>query len=409
MKSNSGVTTQESKFNFDELFFSQTDPKGIILTGNSVFQRVSEYVWDEIKNQPHNLIRHPDMPKGVFFVLWKYLQSGKPLAAFVKNRSKFGNYYWVFALAMPIEGGFLSVRLKPSGDLLRTIEAEYQKLRKIEQAEKISPEESSKRLVLRIQELGYQDYSHFMTEALIDQIAGRAKALGLPVPSSLVTMIEVKRTAGVILEVTKRILSAFVASKFVPLNLEIFSQNRGDSAATLSVVAHHYQKAALEITEAIQSFEEMSAHVSTQVSESQFYVGAATLLIEVCEYLKAESGPSQSSEYTVIERLSESYMRKAFDCVRKTTDVLRAFTSICGRLNTLGLGLELVRITGKIELSRIDETTEAGSLLESLRAFQNALQSGLAEINDLSESMSEKTNALVHSLRKEMGLRSPCG
>ena len=58
---------QESSFGFDELFFSRTSKSGIILSGNAVFQRVSHYSWDELIDKPHNIIRHPDMPRGVFW------------------------------------------------------------------------------------------------------------------------------------------------------------------------------------------------------------------------------------------------------------------------------------------------------------------------------------------------------
>ncbi len=67
--------SQESHFTFDEIFFSKTDKKGILLSGNSIFQRVSEYSWSELIGKPHNIVRHPDMPKGVFHLLWENLNS----------------------------------------------------------------------------------------------------------------------------------------------------------------------------------------------------------------------------------------------------------------------------------------------------------------------------------------------
>jgi aerotaxis receptor len=62
-------TARESHFEIDELFFSRTDTRGIILSGNGVFQRVSKFSWNELINKPHKIIRHPDMPKAVFFLL----------------------------------------------------------------------------------------------------------------------------------------------------------------------------------------------------------------------------------------------------------------------------------------------------------------------------------------------------
>src|SRR4051812_39423368 len=95
----------EQPFEVDELFFSATDRKGIITSGNSVFVRVSGYGRDELVGRAHNLVRHPDMPRAVFQVLWDYLEAGRPIAAYVKNLAKNGNPYWVVAtVARPRRG-----------------------------------------------------------------------------------------------------------------------------------------------------------------------------------------------------------------------------------------------------------------------------------------------------------------
>lgn len=149
--SNSG----EAPFEFHELFFSRTDSRGIILSGNNVFQRISQYTWDELLKKPHNVIRHPDMPKGVFYTFWDFLKQGKPIGAYVKNRAKDGKYYWVFAIATPVEGGYLSIRLKPSSDFFAIVQNEYKNLLAYEQNTKASPKESAERLLENLKALGF--------------------------------------------------------------------------------------------------------------------------------------------------------------------------------------------------------------------------------------------------------------
>lgn len=388
----------EAQFEFSELFFSETDPRGIIVTGNSVFQRVSEYSWDELRGKPHNLIRHPDMPRGVFYLFWDYLTHGNPIGAFVKNRSKSGKHYWVFALAMPVEGGFLSVRLKPGGDLLNTIESEYRRLRDAENTEKLKPEVSRDRLASRIQELGYASYSRFMTEALVNQILNRQAELKMAPPHELAQMLEMKNLSLSILTVTEQILSSFTSSQFVPLNLEIFSQKAGGEGLAISVVAQQYQKISTEITGAIRNFKKMSEEVSDRVSDSQFYVGAAALLEEVRKYLGKE-GTSDQSAFSKIDTVAKNYRFQALDRLSTMAKVIQEFISICNNLNTLGLGLELVRLTGKIELSRMQNATEAATLLDSLRHFQTALKEGLSEVSGASESMRSSARALFETLK----------
>lgn len=76
----------ERQFEFEELFFSRTTLSGVIQSGNSVFRKISAFDWSDLINKPHSLIRHPDMPRGVFFLFWETLKSGKPIGAYVKNR-----------------------------------------------------------------------------------------------------------------------------------------------------------------------------------------------------------------------------------------------------------------------------------------------------------------------------------
>jgi len=172
------VVEEESYFAFDELFFSRTDENGKILSGNSIFRRVSGYEWDELLDKPHSLIRHPDMPRAVFWLLWKTIENGEPIGAYVKNRSKDGRYYWVFAIVTPIDGGYLSVRLKPRSPFLAIVEKEYAELRALENKENLKPEESAGILLGRLQALGFRDYGSFLSTALSKEIVARDKALG---------------------------------------------------------------------------------------------------------------------------------------------------------------------------------------------------------------------------------------
>jgi len=85
-----------------DLIVSMTDPRGYITYCNDIFAKMAEFTYDEVLGQPHNIIRHPDMPKAVFKLLWNRVQANKPLFAFVKNKSKNGNYYWVKAFVYPV-------------------------------------------------------------------------------------------------------------------------------------------------------------------------------------------------------------------------------------------------------------------------------------------------------------------
>lgn len=98
---------------------SETDAKGNIIFANEEFCKVAEYSLDELIGKPHNLVRHPDMPKAAFKDLWDTVQREKVWQGFVKNKTKSDGYYWVYATVYPYknEAGeqcYISCRRKPS-------------------------------------------------------------------------------------------------------------------------------------------------------------------------------------------------------------------------------------------------------------------------------------------------------
>ena len=109
------MSSEELKLNTDAFLLSETDEKGIIKFANDEFCKFAEYTLEELIGQPHNMVRHEDMPKAAFEDLWKTIKSGKPWKGFVKNKTKSGKYYWVFATVFPFiscdgSNGYISCR-----------------------------------------------------------------------------------------------------------------------------------------------------------------------------------------------------------------------------------------------------------------------------------------------------------
>lgn len=94
-------TDVKHTFARDELIVSKTDLQGKILYANDVFVRLAGYSRAELVGAPHSIIRHPDMPRAVFALLWQTLESGSEIFAYVKNLSQDGGYYWVLAHVTP--------------------------------------------------------------------------------------------------------------------------------------------------------------------------------------------------------------------------------------------------------------------------------------------------------------------
>ena len=155
----------ELTFEDDEFIVSKTDLSGKITYGNDLFIRISGYSERELLNKPHNILRHDDMPKIIFKLLWERIKEGKEIFAYVQNRTKSNDYYWVFAHVTPsFDGsgniiGYHSVRRKPTTEALDTIKAFYIQLLNAERHGGIN---SSKILLDKTLSSSGKDYDQFI-------------------------------------------------------------------------------------------------------------------------------------------------------------------------------------------------------------------------------------------------------
>lgn len=163
------LTGHERKFSANEFIVSKTDAKGIITYVNQVFLRVSGYSEEEMLGKPHNVIRHPDMPRTVFRLLWDTIRDGREIFAYVVNRCKNGDHYWVLAHVTPTYGpggeivGFHSSRRVPSASALEAVRPLYKQL--IAEEEKVGGRagvEAGLNLLKRLLESKGMGYDQFI-------------------------------------------------------------------------------------------------------------------------------------------------------------------------------------------------------------------------------------------------------
>lgn len=130
MRNNQPVTQTDYPVRSDCAIISHTDPQGNIIYVNEAFVEYSGFTRDELIGQPHNMIRHPDMPEEAFRDMWATLKQGRAWQGMVKNRRKNGDHYWVKATATPrSDGGYMSVRLQATQKEIQQAEALYKKMR----------------------------------------------------------------------------------------------------------------------------------------------------------------------------------------------------------------------------------------------------------------------------------------
>ena len=175
MRANFPVTQHNYDYPDDEMLVSITDIQGRITHCNRAFVETSGFSYDELMGQPHNLIRHPDMPAAAFKDMWATIGRGRPWSGIVKNRRKNGDHYWVQANAMPImEDGrpvsYMSVRFKPTAEEVRAAESLYARL----QAEEASGRQTFKLHAGRVRRLGWRDLPARLHRTTLTQRLGFA-------------------------------------------------------------------------------------------------------------------------------------------------------------------------------------------------------------------------------------------
>jgi PAS domain S-box-containing protein len=165
------LTGKERTFPENEFIVSKTDRKGIITYGNDVFVNISGYVESELMGAPHNLVRHPRMPRCVFKLLWDTIEAGREIFAYVLNRAKNGDHYWVNAHVTPwfdpsgrIAGYHSNRRVVNRTVLTQVIEPTYARLLD-EEGRHASPKggmaAATAMLVATIGQAGFSGYDEF--------------------------------------------------------------------------------------------------------------------------------------------------------------------------------------------------------------------------------------------------------
>jgi len=392
----------EVPFAFAELFFSRTDEHGIIQSGNGVFQRVSGYSWDELLKKPHKIIRHPDMPRAVFWLLWNTIAQGKPIGAYVKNRAKDGRYYWVFALITPAQGGYLSVRLKPSSPLFHIVEKEYAALEARERAESLKPADSAALLLQRLAELGFRDYDAFMSSALSGELIARANILNGPADERVDRFTNIQSAAMSLMDEANKIFSAFAENAYVSLNFQVQAAKLGQAGAAIGEISRNYDDISGSIRHNMESFVASAAEVAGTVSEGLFLFAGARLQQEVQGYFAREESEDESIRARDVECLDEqanTYHRKAVDGLVRISARVVGFGGEIAYMKRLVTGLEVTRIMGKVESARLN-LLEHGldGLIDELENLQRAIAAGLKAINNLNLRVQRDAKLLLEGV-----------
>ena len=415
---------REANFRLDELFFSTTDRKGVITFGNDVFIRVSGYGPHDLVGAPHNIIRHRDMPRAAFQLVWEYLLAGHSAAAYVKNMAATGAYYWVLALITPIRDGFLSIRLKPSGPLFPIVQGVYAQMRDIEakadaagQPARDGMAQARAHLTAALASVGMRDYAELMDAILLTEVSARRHHLAArPAQGSALSTQDSSARhaacAALAAEVARLFarLDGLVALekslagevefvhrlgrtlRLLSFNGQVRAAGLRDDGRTLQVIAGQMSSSALAIAGATREVCAAMAAVSAALKAAAAHIATADLAVETMGLFLAElaaSAADASADGTgvrhriaelaeVLEAKLAAACASADAAGAKVRQLEQLVDDFVKQIRTL----EILHVTGRVEAVRCAEGAAVSTLFTEVYARTREARAQLDALAD---------------------------
>jgi aerotaxis receptor len=372
----------EAPFAPEEVFFSRTDDRGVIQSGNWVFHRVAAYDWPDMLGAPHRIIRHPDMPRAVFWLLWDTIRSGRPVGAYVKNRARDGLHYWVFAVVTPHGDGYLSARIKPTSPLLATIEAEYDALKNREESEGMSPEASAQALLSRLQALGYPTYLDFSARALATELVARDDLIAAPRDERGHALASTLEHAVSLKTETEGLINDFRAMRTVPHNLQVIASRLEPTGGPISTLSKNYAIMSRDMFDWFETNVVGEKSNFAQLKErilSSLFIHGMQRILDACDRQLTEERRQLGNvdiegERQILHDIVATYAAQSVKAVNEVREETVRILTACTIMERHVLALSTTRVMCKIESSRLPTSGESlVDIIGQLGVFQERI------------------------------------
>ncbi|WP_158964665.1 PAS domain-containing protein [Chachezhania sediminis] len=387
-----------------QIIYSRSDERGVILFGNATFQEISEYSWAELRGAPHKIIRHPDMPRGIFWIMWDRLTRGLPVVAYVKNRTRSGRYYWALAYVSPCPGGYLSIRIRPDDDLRATMEAEYSALLAREETQNLKPERSAEAFLARLKELGHIDYEAFMRTALTQELKARTSRLGRTDrirANALDGILELSQQAD---DYVQRMAAGFRNIRAEPINMRILSNRMEDGGAAISSISQNYEVMAADMGQDLASLDtgdgETFGQIRSAVTEGHFALHAAEIAMEAALEMTthrealAGHGVDIDAELALIHQFAALTQHRSVDSLKLIAGHAERLSETCRRLRRRINGLDVVKLMCRVESGRLENPDAAlTGIIDRLAKFHLEIDRNLVKLGRCAGGMTRNVKS----------------
>ncbi|HRO66737.1 MAG TPA: hypothetical protein PL182_04135, partial [Pseudobdellovibrionaceae bacterium] len=253
-----------------------------------------------------------------------------------------------------------------------------------------------------VESLGFASYRDFMVEALMQELESRQKQLQMP-PLPVLSLLRTTLESGSNLQKrSEEISQAYRESALVPLNLEVQAARIGREAAPIATISSQYDLLARNIQTEIESFAHAGRVVQNKIQECQFNICNSILQKEIYRFFELETKATpvdKQKEMTTLARQEQEQLESAKTSLQEIRKEFLHFQRVYDDVEKLAVGLEIVSLSGKIEVAKLrNESKELFGLLNDLAKFKNSLKRSLQEINTIGSLLIEQTEMMKRAL-----------
>lgn len=341
---------EEILFPDQQILASATDFRGVIRYANPAFCDVAKFSHDELMGAPHKIVRHLDMPRGMFCLFWERLKSGRPVCAYVKNSTGDGRFYWVFATVSQLRDGYISVRIKPNGELFALTRELYSDLL-FEEANGLPPEKSAQRLRAYLAEKGYHDFDAYMGAALDSEMSHRSDIAQVAGSS----LEHIKELSGLIENaetLVGNISNVFGQVRGEPVNLRILAGRLEEAGAVISTISKNYETMSVDMYQLIERLNGREAGVLIRMRDA---IDHGRIAAQIAALMSLTASQADEADRSLLTGQSGTLNETSRTTMAEIAALGQTIPDICRQLRRRINGLDLVKLLCRVESGRMGD------------------------------------------------------
>ncbi|WP_057794871.1 PAS domain-containing protein [Roseovarius atlanticus] len=352
-------TGTEVDFPPEQLLASATDTRGVIHYANQEFCETARMSKEYLSGAPHKVVRHPDMPRGLFHLMWERLHAKLPVCTYVKNSTADGGFYWVFATVTPTRDGYLSVRIKPRSEFFALTRDIYSAML-TEEARGLPPDKSAEWMLARLAELGYLDFDAFSYAAL-DAEFGIREDVDTGSDSDVGKIARLTELMDKCDTLVQEIIGIFQKVRGEPINLRILSGRLEGAGVAIGTISKNYETMSADMYQMIERLRcdetGLLVRMRTALGRAQSASQIATLMDLTVRQSAAKHDAAERNlgGREILHVQSESLSEISRSTVSEVANMGKLVPDICRQLRRRINGLDLVKLLCRVESGRMSD------------------------------------------------------